>query len=143
MHVALIIGGSIIGVGVVLYLHNKFWYKQTEVEIEPTPMIDKPAEDECCGMHIVCERDSLSMRNLEDIVYFEDEELDDYKNYDPTLFKEEDIEKFRDVLLTLLPEDVIPWAQSIQQRGITLPQSIRDELYILIEEHRQLQLNPL
>ena len=48
-----------------------------------------------------------------------------------------DIEEFRDVLLTLLPTDIAPWARSIQLRGITLPSEVREELLMIVAEARK------
>ncbi len=36
-------------------------------------------EEECCGMHITCEKDSLLAGISKSIEYYEDEELDAYK----------------------------------------------------------------
>lgn len=134
MHVALIIASSLVAVGLVLYIHHKLTYKAddagTDVSVE-----EQPAE-ECCGMHITCERDSLSPVFADEIIYFDDEELDVFANTAEDDYSEEDIEKFRDVLLTLQPDDIAPWARSIQQRGITLPPSVKDELFIIVEEAR-------
>ena len=47
-----------------------------------------------------------------------------------------EIEEFRDVLLTLLPDDIAPWARSIQLRGIRLPDSVREELLLIVAEAR-------
>ena len=49
---------------------------------------------------------------------------------------DEEIEQFRDVLLTLLPTDIAPWARSIQLRGITLPMAVREELLMIVAEER-------
>ena len=37
-------------------------------------------------------------------------------------------------MLTLLPADVMPWTQSIEMRGILLPEQLRDELLMLISD---------
>ena len=43
---------------------------------------------------------------------------------------------FRDILLTLRPDDVAGWSRSIQLRGITLPEEIREELIMIVGEQR-------
>lgn len=137
MHVALIISGSLVGVGALLYLHHRLTYRpDTEVD-EPT---DKESDEQtpsiCCGLHIVCEKDSVSPVFAEGIEYFDDEELDRYTDRNDNEYTTQEIEIFRDILLTLRPEDIAPWARSVQQRGITLPSEIRDELLLIVEEAR-------
>lgn len=138
---ALIILAALVVVGAVLYLFHRRDVKRGEAQ-PPTvaPIADMPAgEDEdspCCGMHITCEKDSLLAQVSEKIEYFDDEELDAYRGRDAAGYSDEEIEQFRDVLLTLLPEDIAPWARSIQLRGITLPDCVRDELLMIVAEER-------
>lgn len=95
-----------------------------------------PGDDsQCCGMHTVCEKTNLSPVTGE-IVYYDDEELDRFKGRTDDEYSPGEIEEFRDVLLTLLPEDVAGWSRSIQVRGITLPAEIRDELLMIVGELR-------
>ncbi len=70
------------------------------------------------------------------IEYFDDEELDRFAGRNSDEYEDVEIEEFRDVLLTLLPEDVAPWARSIQLRGIELPEAVRDELLLMVGEQR-------
>lgn len=136
MHVAVIIAASLLGAGVLLYLHHRFFEKKDEDRQE------SPSEKEeiCCGMHITCEKDSLSPVFIEDIEYFDDDELDLYKNRAANEYDDKEIEQFREVLLTLRPEEIGRWARSIQMRGIEMPQCVRDELLILVDEYRKSRL---
>ena len=84
--------------------------------------------EECCGMHITCERDSLLAAVSDHIEYYDDEELDAYAGRGADDYTDEEIDRFRDVLLTLLPDDIAGWARSVQLRGITLPTPVREEL---------------
>ena len=138
MHVALIIGGSIIGVGAILYLHHRLTYRNEDNSAEPTLEYDNnPPAPECCGLHITCERDSLSPVFNEEIEYFDDEELDEFINRAENEYSDSEIETFREVLLTLRPEEIAPWSRSIQLRGINLPATIRDELLLIVREARE------
>ena len=56
-------------------------------------------------------------------------------------YSEEETEQFRDVLLTLLPEDIAGWARSLQLRGITLPADVREELLMIVAERRESKHN--
>ncbi len=88
-------------------------------------------------MHIVCEKDSLIKGISDEIVYYDDEELDAYKGLRPEEYTESQTEEFRDVLLTLLPDDIAGWARSLQLRGIALPKAVEEELLFLVAEERQ------
>lgn len=90
---------------------------------------------ECCGLHLVCEKDSLSPMT-DEILYYDDEELDRFIGRDPNSYTSEETEEFRDVLMTLRPEDVAGWARSVTQRRLELPPDVRDELLMLVNEQR-------
>ncbi len=134
MEVSLIIIGTLLVVGVILYLHDR--------HTKPSPADEQPVENtpeedsECCGMHITCEKDSLLSSVSDKIVYYDDEELDRFAGREADQYDDEEIEEFRDVLLTLLPEDIAGWGRSIQLRGITLPVDVRDELLMIVSEAR-------
>ena len=59
--------------------------------------MQRTVDFECCGLHEVCEKDSL--RVLEDIDYYEDEEHDRFRGR--TAYSEEEVEEFREVLYTM------------------------------------------
>lgn len=103
---------------------------------------DAAAEDGCCGMHVTCERDSLLAAVAPDIVYYDDEELDRFRGTAPEAYSPADVEEFRDVLLTLLPDDIAGWARSLQLRGIELPADVRDELLLIVGEERARRARP-
>ncbi len=132
MIAALYILLALLAVGTVLWLLERR-YRRRNPE---APTVDNPDTGECCGMHITCERDSLLASVSDQIVYYDDEELDAYRGRTADNYSEEEIEQFRDVLLTLLPDDIAGWGRSIQLRGITLPSVVRDELLLIVAETR-------
>lgn len=136
MRVALIIFVVLVIVGVILYIHHRITSKGGVQPIDDEGAVAQP-DEECCGMHITCEKDSLSTAISTEIVYYDDEELDQYKGRGANDYTDEEIERFRDVLLTLLPQDIAGWGRSIQLRGITLPAEVRDELLLIVAEARQ------
>ncbi len=144
MEVALILLGSMILVGGVLYAFHRRDLKRgvaqapTLRRVTDPPVPENAADDEevCCGLHITCERDSLLAGVSQEIEYFDDEELDTFAGREAGSYSEAEIEQFRDVLLTLLPDDIAPWARSIQLRGINLPDEVRDELLMIVAEER-------
>ena len=144
-----------VAVGIILYIGDLRWRRKAKFnggekgdnEIpESTTMDDKkvsPEEissessegEECCGLHLVCEKDSLSPMS-DEILYYDDEELDRFIGRPADSYSAEETEEFRDVLMTLRPEDVPGWARSITQRRLELPSDVRDELLILVNEQR-------
>ena len=127
-------------VGIILYIGELRWRKShknsemNETTQEETNTSEEP--EECCGLHLVCEKDSLSPMSAE-IIYYDDEELDRFIGREPSSYTPEEEEEFRDVLMTLRPEDVSGWARSITQRHLELPPDVRDELLMLVKEQRQ------
>lgn len=142
---ALIILLALVIVGGVLYMFHLRDLRKGKAQA-PTigPIPDRPApagndptdESVCCGMHVTCEKDSLLPEVSREIEYFDDEELDAFRGREPESYTDEETEQFRDVLLTLLPTDIAPWARSIQLRGISLPMAVREELLMIVAEER-------
>lgn len=132
MSVVLILLSFLVGVGFILWLHDRYSRAKSPVDEE----IMEPV-DECCGMHITCERDSLLASVSPSIEYYDDEELDNFRDRVPSSYTEVEIEQFRDVLLTMRPEDIAGWARSLQLRQIALPQAVRDELIMIVAEARR------
>jgi hypothetical protein len=83
---------------------------------------------ECCGLHEVCEKDSL--RVLEDIDYYEDEELDRFRGR--TAYSEEEVEEFREVLYTMRTDEVAGWMHSLELRQVNLPDELKNEAFLLM-----------
>lgn len=135
MTVIMIIVGVLVIVGLCLYVHDRL--SRSSIA-EPETKIDEEPVGECCGMHITCEKDSLLASVSNEIVYYDDEELDVYAGRKATDYNDEEVEQFRDVLLTLLPQDIAGWGRSIQLRGIELPTIVREELIMIVAEARQI-----
>ena len=137
MTLSLILLAAIAGVGALLWLMEQRTLRRQQDAPEPEPTTD-PQEDseECCGMHITCERDSLLAAVSEKIEYYDDEELDRHAGKDAETYTEEETEEFRDILLTMRPADIAGWARSLQLRNIQLPQAVRDELIMIVAEAR-------
>lgn len=129
--------------GGLLFLYDKASRRRNNTSKDSES--DEPAPDEatqnsghhgiCCGMHAVCEKTTLTPID-DKIVYYDDEELDAYRGRSPESYTPEEEEQFREVLLTLLPEDVAGWARSMQLREIELPTSVRDELLMIVSDLR-------
>ena len=129
MIIALYIALAIVGVGAVLWALDRRHRPESEPEAAAEP-------EPCCGMHITCERDSLLANVSDSIEYFDDEELDRFRGRSATEYTDAEEEEFRDVLLTLQPDDIAAWGRSIQLRGIELPEAVREELLLIVAEAR-------
>lgn len=134
MTVIFIIAGVLVAVGLILWLHDRL--SRNGSDNSTTDNEAAESGDECCGMHITCEKDSLLTAVSDKIEYFDDEELDRFRGRGADEYNDTEIEEFRDVLLTLLPDDIAPWGRSIQLRGITLPAVIKEELLMIVAEAR-------
>lgn len=135
MIAALIIASAIFFTGLALYIHHRLTGGDTPAQ-PVEPQASRSDDEECCGQHAVCERDSLLAAVSQKIEYYDDEELDAFAGRDPESYTPAESEQFRDVLLTLLPDDIAGWARSVQLRGIALPVDVRDELIMMISEAR-------
>ena len=128
--------GALLVLGIAAYaLGNLNRKKQGDTPTEedaPAPRTDM----ECCGQHAVCERDSLLAGVSRKIEYYDDEELDAWKGIEPDSYTPEQIELFREIFYTLRPEDVPGWVRSLQLRQIAVPESLRDEILLVVNEQR-------
>lgn len=84
------------------------------------------SEGVCCGRHVVCEKGY-------DSLYFEDEELDRFKERDENDYTDEEVEEFRQVLYTMKEEEVSTWVKCLGSRGIALPQQVKDEILLMLQ----------
>ena len=80
---------------------------------------------EGCGAHAICEK-GLKKADPH-IEYFEDEELDIFRNIPADAYSDEQIEIFRDILYTLKPGETGDWLISLEKRSINLPEILRQE----------------
>ena len=134
MNLALILLAVITGTGALLYLHHRLTAPGTGTG--KTAAESAPPQEECCGMHITCEKDSLLAAVSQKIEYYDDEELDRFAGRGADAYTPDESDEFRDVMLTMRPVEYAGWARSLQLRGITLPQAVRDELILIVSEER-------
>lgn len=109
--------------------------EQADDNPQAEKMVRVPVDDECCGRHSVCERESL-LTSKPDIVYYDDEELDRLSGVDPDDYTEEDLAAVQEVFYTMQDKDVAGWLRSLQLREITLPQDLLDEALMIVSERR-------
>lgn len=129
--ITLAIVAAIIGTLRYRYLQRKV--ERGELEAMPEVVT---VDEECCGQHEVCEKESLLAAISKQIEYYDDEELDQYIGTPPDSYTSEQEEEFRDVLYTMQSEEVAGWVRSLQLRGISLPNNLKDEVFLIIGERR-------
>lgn len=117
-------------------LRNRSLKKQIERgEIEELPPV-RTVDNECCGQHEVCEKESLLAAVSKDIEYYNDEELDRFRNRREDSFTPEETDEFREILYTMRDDEVAGWVRSLQLRGVPLPDAIKDEVFLIVGERR-------
>lgn len=132
--------------GVTIYLLNK--YTRSPKKTEKTVQSDSAASENkeqaneeyerpegCCGAHEVCENESLLATNAK-IIYFDDEELDAFKDRDPQSYTDEEISQFDEVFMTLRENELVDWLKSLQLRHVPLPECIKEQALMIISERR-------
>ena len=96
----------------------------------------KEESSECCGQHETCEKDSLLAAVSKEVEYYNDEELDRFRGRASDEYTDEEVEEFREVMLTCKDDEVAGWCRSLQLRFIELPDELKDELFLIIGEKR-------
>ena len=133
--------------GIVIFLLNKFARpkkavkqevvepKVEETKTEATEEEEYERPDGCCGAHEVCENESLLATNAK-IIYFDDEELDAFKDREPESYTNEEIAQFDEVFMTLRENELVDWLKSLQLRHVPLPECIKEQALMIISERR-------
>ncbi len=133
---AVVILGVITAISAI-YNHYNLRKKLERGEIdEMPPAYVEPEEEECCGSHATCEKDSLLAAVSKEIEYYEDEELDTWRHTPADQYSEEAVEEFRHIFYTLKDIEVAGWVRSLHLREIELPDEIRDEVLLVVGERR-------
>ena len=131
----LVLFGIIIGLFIILaggtWLSNRFGKKNADTPPAKSQPVEIPLD--CCGAHEVCDYEEM-LKNPNEIVYFEDEELDRFHGIPADRYQDEQIDEFRDVLYTLQNEEIRKWLLSIERRQIQLPSVLKQEAVQLLAE---------
>ena len=136
----IIIGIIVLGIlaAIAGYFRNRKLQKMLERgEIAEIPEArELTAEDECCGQHEICEKESLLAAVSKKIEYYDDEELDRFRGRPSNGYTEEEVEEFREIMYTCKEDEVAGWSRSLQLRGVELPDELKDELFLIVGERR-------
>ena len=101
-------------------------------ETTVTPEEEENDDEECCGEHEVCEKGKIKRALRTDIEYFDDEELDRFRGTASDEYDDDAVEEFREVLYTMDPREVDDWLKSLELREVTLPDALKDEVFMLL-----------
>ena len=110
---------------------KKLFQKDTRPPGDP---FAREAADGCCGQHQFCQKELLLHAAGQPVEYYDDEELDVFKNRASDSYSEAETEPFAEVLHTMLPPDVPGWIVSLQLREIELPDILKEEIGWILEE---------
>lgn len=132
---ALLIAAAVIITAILLaILDKKRRQGKGEENVVSAPQV-AAGEGECCGKHDICLKDGKNWRpGIDETLYYDDEELDRFRDRNPDDYSDEEIEEFRSIMLTLGPGEAPGWHESLRLRGILPPESIQNELDLLIRE---------
>ena len=127
----------LLGIGIVVAFEIRARKEQKKDTSAPEKTPSKPAvsDGECCGQHLVCERETLLQTNAK-VEYYDDEELDALAGIAPEDYTDEQHRMIREVFDTLQEKDVAGWVRSLQLRNIQLPADIREEALLIVVERR-------
>lgn len=131
----MIVIALVIVVGVLATLvFSWLWSKKNDTKTQEEPVVVPDVD--CCGAHEVCDKETLLSDN-DEIVYYQDEELDVYQLKHPDSYLPYEIEQFREILYTMRDDEVAGWLRSLQLRGINPPHIVREEALMIVAEVRE------
>lgn len=141
IYLGVILGCLILLVFAFSLLGHKRYEKRVEAGTakpdETSPFeVTKEVPEECCGQHATCERDSLLAAVSKEIIYYDDEELDQYAERDSEEYTDDEAEEFRNIFYELREVEVAGWVRSLQLRHINLPAQVMDEVLLVVSERR-------
>lgn len=88
----------------------------------------------CAASNAQCERERTLRSAVEPIEYFDDEELDTYKGRRGDDYETEETEQFAYILHTMRQDEVKEWVRSLVRRGINMPDELKDEVIMMMED---------
>lgn len=103
-------------------------YRKTTVDHHHHDEHHNEGDGVCCGRHTVCDK-GYDNSNL----YFDDEELDRFKERNQDSYSDEEVEEFRSILYTMKEEEVEQWVKCLAVRHIELPTQLKDEIFLMLQ----------
>ncbi|MCH5327404.1 MAG: phospholipase [Coprobacter sp.] len=128
---------SIVCLGIVAAFLQRRYIRKNGISAEEQNRAEEPDAETCCGLHAVCEKESLLAAAGQEIVYYDDEELDVFQGRPSDSYTSGETALFADVLYTLRSSEVAGWVRSLQLRGVSLPDALKDEVVLIVGERRR------
>lgn len=128
---------SIVAALALTYLGSLFFGSKKNVNGQTVAEVEPVADADCCGAHEVCDKETL-LSSSDEIIYYQDEELDQYQAVSPNEYSPQQIENFREVLYTMRDDEVAGWLRSLQLRNINPPTAIREEALMIVSDVRDI-----
>ena len=135
METLIIFIGIILFFVVALFIWNSYQRRMGNTDREEVIEAD-PVDGTCCGQHQTCEKDSLISAFVEEIDYFDDEELDRYQGRNAEEYSPNEVDEFRDIFYTMNDDDKPRWIRSLQIRNIEIPNQFKDEIILVVNDLR-------
>lgn len=126
---------SIVALGIFAALFSMVSSRGRHSEDEPITVAQTCAT--CDGSAATkCEQDCMMEASTKPIEYFDDEELDTFSGRPSNAYTDDEAEQFADVLYTMRQNEVAAWCRSLNLRGISLPDQIKDEVVMMVSDDR-------
>ena len=123
-----------IGIVAFFAIAVTLWNRSQRVKGNTGELVAKPSVlnsgGGCCGKHENCEKMNLSATPRK-IEYFDDEELDKYKNRPSSEYSPDEVEEFREIFHSLLDNEKTKWFESLRARNIAVPKQIEEEFLLI------------
>lgn len=125
---------AIVGLGIIVAIGSWFTRKDGQEEA----IVEAKGDCSTCNDdNPQCEQVCMMEAATKEIEYFDDEELDRFKGRPSDSYSDEEVEQFSDVLYTMRPTEVKAWNRSLHLRGIAVPDPLKDELFMMMEERSE------
>ncbi len=119
----------LIGLGIIVGMFTMLTHK----EDNETTIVSKDTCATCDGINAKCEQECMMEAATKEIEYFDDEELDRFADRAPEDYSDEEVEEFREVMYSMRQEEVKDWNRSLILRHIHLPNPLKDEIILLMQ----------
>lgn len=125
---------AIIGLGLLVALSSMFFHKKGE---EDTIVENDTNCTTCDGVDPKCEQVCMMEASTKAPEYFDDEELDRFIGRASHEYTDEEAEEFTAIMESMNAEEVPDWNRSLVVRGLNVPDQVKDELFMLLEDNKQ------
>lgn len=116
---------SLVLLGIFAFIVTKYQKndggESQAVSQQETSLCD--SSEYCCGAHEICEAGKEKRKKVA-IEYFDDEELDRFRNKSADDYTPTEIEEFKEILETLQVGEIGDWLKSLNARQISFPKPL-------------------